>query len=70
MAGAVFLSLCLQDIHREKFNISGVFLTFFIALLTDIRGKAVPAQAYCRPIEFLEVEAPRFIDNPQMKVVI
>jgi hypothetical protein len=56
--------------YREKFNIYCVLSTFFIALLTDIKGKAVPAQAYCRPINFLEVAVPRFIDNPQMKVVI
>ena len=33
------------------------------------KGKAIPDQVYYRPIGFQEVEAPRFLDNGQMKVV-
>jgi hypothetical protein len=33
------------------------------------KGKAIPVQAYYRPSEYQEVEAPRFLDNRHMKLV-
>jgi len=33
------------------------------------KGKAIRVQAYYRPVEFLEVEASRFLDSRPMKVV-
>jgi hypothetical protein len=32
-------------------------------------GKAIPMEAYYRPIGFQEVEATRFLDNRHMKMV-
>jgi len=36
---------------------------------TAVKGKVIPAQAYCRPRGFQEVEVPRFRDNRHMKVL-
>jgi len=33
------------------------------------KGTAVPVEACYRPVEFLEVEAPRFLDSRPMQVV-
>jgi len=65
---------CRKKPHRRP-------LTFFLFNITYrtihkhyytynyCKGKAIPVQVYCRPIEFLEVEASRFVDTRPMKVV-
>ena len=35
----------------------------------EVKAKAVPVQAYYRPVGFQQVEAPRFHDSPHMKVI-
>jgi hypothetical protein len=42
---------------------------YTLGKINSREGKAIPVEAYYRPIGFQEVEATRFLDNRHIKVV-